>query len=104
MIIEMRTYNIKTGSLKTFIDIYDKEIRETHVSILGNQIGFFYTEIGDLEQVVHLYGYDNFEERQNRRKILSENQQFKDYVLKVKDLILSQSNKLLYPTNFSKIQ
>ena len=31
-------------------------------------------------------------------------QQFKDYVLKVKDLILSQSNKLLYPTNFSKIQ
>ena len=43
MIIEMRTYTIKTGKLKEFINIYDKEIREIHTNILGNQIGFFYS-------------------------------------------------------------
>ena len=41
MIIEMRTYLLKPTTLKRFLDIYDTEIRQTHVSILGNQIGFF---------------------------------------------------------------
>ena len=41
MIIEMRTYTIKPGELHNFINIYDKEIREIHTKILGNQLGFF---------------------------------------------------------------
>ena len=41
MIIEMRTYTIKPGELHNFINIYDKEIRQIHTKVLGNQIGFF---------------------------------------------------------------
>ena len=67
MIIEMRTYSIKPGELHNFINIYDKEIRQIHKKILGNQIGFFYTEIGNVNEVVHLYGYDSYEDRQSRR-------------------------------------
>ena len=63
MIIEMRTYTIKPGELQNFITIYDKEIRGIHTKILGNQIGFFYTEFGNVNEVVHLYGYDSFEDR-----------------------------------------
>ena len=104
MIIEMRTYNIKTGKLKDFIKVYDEEIRELHTKILGNQIGFFYSEFGKLNQVIHLYGYDNYEDRSIRRKELSENQTFKSYVNKVSDLIVSQDNQVLLPTDFSKIK
>ncbi len=104
MIIEMRTYNIKVGMVNDFIEIYNQEIREIHTSILGNQLGFFYTEIGQLDQVIHLYGYDTFEEREKRREQLANNQQFKDYVIKVKNLIVSQSNIILKPTSFSKIK
>ena len=56
-------------------DIYNNEIRETHVSILGNQIGFFYTEFGELNKVVHLYGYDSYEDRDKRRAILAKNKE-----------------------------
>ena len=91
MIIEMRTYNIKTARLKDFIKIYDEEIREVHTKILGNQIG-------------HLYGYDNYDDRSIRRKELSENLAFKNYVKKVADLIVSQDNQVLIPTDFSKIK
>ena len=104
MIIEMRTYNIKTGRLKEFIKIYDEEIREVHTKILGNQIGFFYSEFGKLNQVIHLYGYDSYEDRSIRRKELSENLAFKNYVKKVADLIVSQDNQVLLPTDFSKIK
>ena len=79
MIIEMRTYLLKPTTLKRFLDIYNNEIRETHVSILGNQIGFFYTEFGELNKVVHLYGYDSYEDRDRRRAILAKNKDFISY-------------------------
>ena len=75
MIIEMRTYKLKPSTLKKFLDIYNNDIRETHVSILGNQIGFFYTEFGDLNKVIHLYGYDSFEDRAKRRAVLEKNEE-----------------------------
>ena len=48
MIIEMRTYILKPTTLKRFLDIYNNEIRETHISILGNQIGFFILNLVNL--------------------------------------------------------
>ena len=104
MIIEIRTYIIKTGMLQNFIDIYDSEIRKTHIKILGNQIGFFYTEFGKLNKVIHLYGYKNFEDREKKRIELSKNKKFILYLRKVKDIIISMENELLKPTKFSKIK
>ena len=104
MIIEMRTYILKPATLKKFLNIYNNDIRETHVSILGNQIGFFYTEFGELNKVVHLYGYDSYIDREKRREILSKNKEFISYLDKVKDIILHMKNEVLIPTEFSKIR
>ena len=104
MIIEMRTYSIKPGELHNFINIYDKEIRQIHKKILGNQIGFFYTEIGNVNEVVHLYGYDSYEDRQLRREVLSKNPEFKVYIGKVQDLIVDMKNQLMSPASFSNIK
>ena len=104
MIIEMRTYLLKPTTLKRFLDIYNNEIRETHVSILGNQIGFFYTEFGELNKVVHLYGYDSYEDRERRRAILAKNKDFISYLAKVESLIVHMKNEILLPTEFSKIK
>ena len=59
MIIEHRTYKIKPGKLNELMDLYEKEGMEVHKKILGNQIGYFYTEIGPLNEIVHLYGYES---------------------------------------------
>ena len=104
MIVEMRTYVIKPMMLKKFIAIYNNDIRETHVNILGNQIGFFYTEFGNVNEVVHLYGYNSFEERQSRREILNKRPEFHAYISKVKDIIVDMKNQIMLPTSFSKIK
>ena len=104
MIIEMRTYILKPATLRKFLDIYNNDIRETHVSILGNQIGFFYTEFGELNKVVHLYGYDSYEDRDKRRELLSKNKDFIDYLDKVKDIILNMKNEVMIPADFSNIR
>ncbi len=104
MIIEMRTYNIKVGKLNQFIDIYDKDIRKIHTKILGNQIGFFYSEFGELNQVIHLYGYKDFKDRKTRRLKLAKRSEFSNYLNKVAPLIISQTSQILNATKFSKIK
>ena len=104
MIVEMRTYKVLPGKVQQFIKIYNDEIREIHTKILGNQLGFFYTEIGNVNEVVHLYGYDSFEDRQSRRLSLSKIPEFHSYLDKVKNIIVNMENKLLIPTEFSKIR
>ncbi|MDC3024526.1 NIPSNAP family protein [Alphaproteobacteria bacterium] len=104
MIIEMRTYTIKPGELHNFIKIYDNSIRDIHTEILGNQIGFFYTEIGNVNEVIHLYGYDSYEDRESRREVLSKRPEFKAYLNEVKNLIVDMKNQLMTPASFSKIK
>ena len=104
MIIEMRTYYIKVGMLNNFINIYDKQIRKIHIKILGNQIGFFYSEFGDLNKVVHLYCYESYRDRDKRRALLIKQEAFKNYLHKVKDILVSQKSEILLPTKFSKIR
>jgi len=104
MIIEHRTYRIKPGKVNLLLDLYEKEGMKVHREILGNQIGFFYTEIGPLNEVVHLYGYKSLDDRTIRRKKLSENSNWQKYIKKAMEYIEHQESKVLIPANFSKIK
>ena len=104
MIIKHKTHKIKPGKLNELMDLYEKEGMEVHKRILGNQIGYFYTEIGPLNEVVHLYGYESLDDRAKRRKELAENEIWQKYIAKAIDLFESQESKILIPANFSNIK
>ena len=61
MIFEIRTYRLKPGSLaeaeKRFGEAY--EIRKKHSELAA----FWHTEIGPLNEIVHVWPYQNLEER-----------------------------------------
>ena len=104
MIIEHRTYKIKPGKLNLLMELYEKEGMAVHKEILGNQIGYFYTEIGPLNEIVHLYGYKSLDDRAKRRKELAKNEVWQKYITKAIDLIEYQESKILLPAEFSAIK
>ena len=104
MIVEHRTYKIKPGKVNELMDLYEKEGMEVHNRILGNQLGFFYTEIGPLNEIVHIYGYDSLDDRAKRRKELAENDTWKNYISKAIGYVEHQESKILIPASFSKIK
>ncbi len=65
MIYEVRTYQLKPRTVPEFIDTFGKAlpIREK-VSKLS---GFFYTDIGPLNEVIHLWPFKNLGDRENKR-------------------------------------
>ena len=40
---------------------------EVQVRILGNMVGYYFTDVGPLNQVVHLWGYESMNDRYERR-------------------------------------
>ncbi|NBR02371.1 MAG: NIPSNAP family protein [Alphaproteobacteria bacterium] len=97
MIIEERIYTLKIGALKDYRDLYLAEGMDVQKSILGNLIGYYFTDIGTQNQVVHLWGYESFEDRETRRATLFSDPGWLSYISKVAPLIERQENRILKP-------
>jgi hypothetical protein len=104
MIIEMRTYTLKAGSTAAYLKLYEDKALEVHRRTLGNLIGYFSTEVGNINQVIHLWGYDSFEDRQRRRAELAKDEAWQDFLQFAFPYFVSQETKLLNGTPFSPIR
>ena len=102
--VELRTYTFHPGKLPEFIRIYEQEGLEVQKRILGNMLGYFTTEIGTLNQVVHLWGYEDLNQRQERRVRLAADPGWQGYLAKILPLIQTMESKIIVPTRFSPIQ
>ena len=104
MFVEQRTYTLVPGGQGEWIESYQKHALDIQTDILGRLIGYFTTEFGTLNQVVHMWAYDSFEERAKRRKQLFQDPRWLEFIPKVRPLIVSQESKILMPTPFSPIR
>ena len=87
MLVEQRTYTFRPGQAATFLHAYTSGVCDLQTRILGNMVGYFTTEIGPLNQTVHLWGYDSLDERMRRRKLLGEAPEWQEFLAKVLPLI-----------------
>lgn len=104
MIVEHRVYTFHPGKLTEFWGVYRPEPLALQRRILGNLIGYFTVEAGTLNQVVHLWGYESFEDRLRRRAQLMAEPVWQDYVAKVSPLMQRQESQILLPSDFSPIR
>ncbi len=101
MIVEERIYTLHAGKAPEYLRLYEAEGLEIQRSILGRLVGYFNTEFGPLNQIVHLWAYEDLAERAERRRRLQADPGWRAYVAKIRPLIVQQENKLLVPAPFS---
>ena len=104
MIVEERTYTLKPGAIGVYYADYDPRGLAIQTRILGNLIGYFHTEIGELNQVVHLWGYDSLAERERRRAALFADADWLDYLKQSPDIVVRMQSRILVPAPFSPIR
>jgi len=100
MIVEQRTYTTHPGKWREYLALYEGEGLQIQRRILGRMVGYYYSDIGDLNQVIHLWAYTDLNERTERRTQLMQDTNFRTYVLKMLPLLQSQSSKILLPATF----
>lgn len=101
MIIEERIYTCYCGKAQQYVRMYQEEGLAIQRPILGNLVGYFTSELGVLNQVVHLWAYEDLQDRAARRSRLLAHPEWKVYAAKVQPLVLNQENKILIPAPFS---
>ena len=104
MIVEMRTYTLHPGKVGPYLALYEAEGLETQTRILGKLVGYYSTEVGDVNQVVHLWAYADLNERQEKWGKWARDPRRTEIMAKLRGVVLSQSNKILSPTDFSAMK
>ena len=106
MIVDHRTYSIRPGKVKAWLENYEKLALPVQARHLGNLLGFFVSDIGPLNQVVFMWGYEDLADRERRRTAMDGDPAWHAYLAKSAELgaLLAQENKILKPTSFSPIR
>ena len=97
MIYEVRTYTLRPGTMAEFEERYAKRLplREKH-SKLG---AFWHTEVGPLNQVIHVYPYDDLQQRTAVRTALAQDTA-RQQLPGGGDLIVAQEAEIMNPAPF----
>jgi len=95
-IYEMRTYLYPSGAMSSVLHAWDKSIKQRQK--LSPLAGCWYSEIGNLNKLVHLWAYSSLEERMSIR---SEAVERGVWPPKSPILPVSQESKILLPADFS---
>ncbi|QCK84649.1 NIPSNAP family protein [Phreatobacter aquaticus] len=104
MVIDERTYTCLPGKAKNFLEVYQRLAKPIQWPILGDPIGFFVTEIGELNQVVHMWRYESMADREQRRAKLATAAGWGDYLDAATPFLLKMENRILVPTAFSPMK
>jgi NIPSNAP protein len=96
MIYELRTYTVKPGALGDMIKAASTVSRDIRGDDYGKLEGYWSTEIGPLNQVMHLWSYGNFDERARLRAELAKNSRWSsEYLPLIRPLLVRQDVRLL---------
>lgn len=104
MIVEQRTYTIQVGKMNVYREHYEKNGLPVQQRVLGNFLGFFTSDIGELNQSVALWGYESLADREARRAVLAKDPEWLEYLKASPGVILRQENRILLPATFSPIR
>jgi len=96
MIIEMRTYRLKPGSVPEVEKRFGEALRDrVKVSPLG---AFFHTEVGPLNRIIHCWPYENLGERTRLR---GDAMKLPSWPPKIQEFLEEMESKIVIPAPFS---
>lgn len=95
MILEERRYTLVPGGVPQYLAQYVALGRESQERRLGQMVGCFQSEVGELNQLVFLWRYENVADRERRRAALMADEQFTEFRKSVRALLVRQKNCIL---------
>jgi len=95
MYVEERSYTLRVGAAAEYFRNYEEFGLKTHLRHMSHIIGYYVTEIGGLNQVVHLWAYDDLNQRERCRAAMQADPDWKIYQGKSWPLMISQESRVM---------
>jgi hypothetical protein len=106
MIVEHRTYTCQPGTIRKQLAFYEKHGFAVQRKHLGEPFGYFTHEHGDVNSYIHMWAYEDVNDRMTRRAALTKDPEWQSYLEKTNELgyLVAQESKLLVATSFAPIR
>jgi hypothetical protein len=103
MIVDLRIYTIKPGRVPEFVALYKEHGLAIQTRHLAKLVGWYTTIEGELNTVVHMWGFQSQADREARRANMAADPEWQAYLKKVAGLGLLEKmqNRIVVPTDFS---
>jgi hypothetical protein len=102
MFVEERMYTLHPGKVPEYLQLYQEEGMAIQTKYLPAMVGYYSTEIGTLNLVVHMWGYEDLKQRSELRAKMQADAGWQAYIKKIRPLIVSQESRILIPAPFFK--
>ena len=102
MLCDHRHYCVRSGTLRKQLALYERFGWEVQRKHLGDPLAFLITETGNVNSYIHIWQYNDAEDRVRKRERLADDPAWQLYLEKAAEAgyILSQETSLLVDAPF----
>lgn len=101
MIYEHRSYVVVHGGMADYLARFEREGLPILMRHLGRYLGCHLGEVGLLNEVLHIWVYDSFADRERRREALEADPDWKAFKLTNRGSFVRQDVKIMRGAPFS---
>ena len=100
MYVEERMYTMQVGKAPEYLKMYESEGMAIQTRHLPNLVGYYVSEVGPQNMVIHLWAYDDLDQRERCRAAMQADPAWQAYVAKVRGLVVSQDTRIMKCASF----
>lgn len=102
MIADVRIYTTLPNKLPEFVALYESKAWPLQLKYLENCLGWYTTVEGELNTVVHVWGYADQGDRERRRNAMAADPGWGEYLKEAgsRSLLIKMENRIVRPTGF----
>lgn len=100
MYVEERVYRLRPGASGEYFALYESRGMPVQLRYLNVMLGYYMSEIGDLNEVIHMWVHESLDGREANRERMRADPEFQAYWQAVRPLIVSQRTRIMKPAPF----
>jgi hypothetical protein len=93
--VEERMYVLQIGKAAEYFRNYEELGLKVQLRHLPNLVGYYVTETGPQNMVVHLWAYDDLNQREKCRAAMQADPEWQAYLVKNRPLMVSQDTRIM---------
>ena len=95
MYVEERMYTLQVGKAAEYLKQYESEGMAVQLRHLPHMVGYYVNEVGAQNLIVHLWAYEDLNQRDKCRAAMQADPAWQAYLPKVRALIVSQETRIM---------
>ena len=101
MIVDVRTYTLVVRKTPRFLEMFEKHALPVMKRHGFDLLGFYTSQIGALNQVVHIWSYASLADLEKKRAARDADPAWGEYLALTEGLVTHQENKIMRPMPYS---